>query len=123
MRKMITSLCTLLFLAGCSPQHLRVNSSPDAPVVRKDERGVIADLRQLVAEAEAEDAWLYVPETKECHDVGLETTETDGVAMTVDYGLDKIRNVAAKHKQLRFYHIHPIKPFRRIMRPNLESPP
>ncbi|MBI2102337.1 hypothetical protein HYT55_00725 [Candidatus Woesearchaeota archaeon] len=123
MRKTITSLCTLLLLAGCSPQHVKVNSSPDAPVVQKDERSIITDLRQQVMEAEAEDAWLYVPETKECHDIGMETTETEGQSMTVDFDVERIKKIAAQYSSLRFYHIHPLKPLSRIMQPYIQSPP
>ena len=123
MRKTITSLCTLLLLAGCSPQYVKVNSSPDAPVVQKDERDIITDLRQQVMEAEAEDAWVYTPETKECHDIGVEVAEEEGKSMTVDYDVDKIKRIASKHRRLHFYHIHPIKPFERIIKPHLTSPP
>lgn len=123
MRKTITTLCTLLSLAGCSPQYVKVNPSPDAPIIKRDERSLITDLRQQVLEAEAEDAWLYTPETQECHDIGLKTEEEEGKAMTVDYDLDKIRQIAHKHRRLHFYHIHPIKPFERIIMPYLTSPP
>src|SRR3989338_2236667 len=105
---LIKLLSTVCLLGSCSSssQYLAVNSSPTAQILYKHETEAVLDLRKLVAEAEVEEAWCYVPEETSWHDVGLEVAVSNGRA-TVDYDLEKIEKLAVEHKTLDFYHLHP----------------
>ncbi|MBI4152533.1 hypothetical protein HY495_02375 [Candidatus Woesearchaeota archaeon] len=116
-------LSTVYVLGSCSPpvQFLAVNSSPTAPIVYKQEKEAFKDLRKLVAEAEVEEAWCYVPEETSWHDIGLEVAVGNGRA-TVDYDLQKIGKLAAEHETLDFYHLHPQPMMMNLIAPYVRDP-
>ncbi|MBI2102338.1 hypothetical protein HYT55_00730 [Candidatus Woesearchaeota archaeon] len=106
MRRLIQSVSTAFLFAACSPNYLTISPPSSAPIVHKSETEALPDLRKLVREAKVEEAWVYLPEREEWHDIGLETTITDHSA-SLNLDLEKIEQLATDYSILHFYHIHP----------------
>lgn len=107
MRKIAIALSTIFALSSCSTvsKHLAINPSPQVEIVHKNEPEGIKDLRQLVEEAELEEAWVYIPQTEEWYDVGLEA-KAEGDTNSVDLDVDKVKSLALRSSRFHSWHIH-----------------
>ncbi len=124
MRKIAAALSTVLALSSCSTnyKHLAINLSPQAEVVQKNEYEGIKDLRQLVEEAELEEAWAYIPRTNDWHDIGLKAKmEDDNSSVEID--AEKLISLAADHSSLHLWHIHTRKGNLKLWQSFIDNPP
>ncbi len=107
MKKIAAALATIIALSSCSTvsKHLAVNPSPQTEIVRKSEREGIKDLHRLVEEVTLEDAWVYIPQTEDWEDIGLEA-KAEGDINSVELDVDKVKSLAMHYSRLHSWHIH-----------------
>ncbi len=124
MRKITAVLSTILTLSSCSTttKHLAINLSPQAEVIQKNEYDGIKDLRQLVEESELEEAWAYIPSTRDWHDIGLEAkTEEEKSSVAVD--VRKVGSLTAHYSSVHLWHIHTQKGNLKLWQSFINYPP
>lgn len=104
------------------PSRLQVQEGSEHPLVAKSEQEGIKDLHQLVLEADTEDAWAYVPEFREWHDVGDESFFIPGTTVGLRLDRVKIEELSEDNSQIVLYHIHPKPAVQKLLKSYLENP-